>query len=98
MAAQVQQHPAPLEQQPKPQSPHHSIKHENPDVPKRAHIKRYLQQLGLAEQPADQPAEQQVSVREAWAETHPNMQTPPVSTTNAPSTSSSSRSSPGRCG
>ena len=41
---------------------YHSFKYDSGDVPKRAHIQRYLRQLGLAEKP----------VKEAWSDSLAN--------------------------
>lgn len=95
LTAQSQQQPSNSQKSPSESHPnqshkpqHHSIKHESPDVPKRVHIQRYLQQLGLAEHPVQQP------VKEAWTEglqQEPQSLTPP----KTQSTPLSARTSPG---
>ena len=89
ITAQVQ-HQADQDTQQSQKSNYHSIKYEHPDVPKRAHIQRYLQQLGLAEHPVQQP------VKEAWSESPQGSPQSRQTSTRTVSNPVSAKSSPGR--
>ena len=89
ITAQVQ-HQADQDTPQSHKSNYHSIKYEHPDVPKRAHIQRYLQQLGLAEHPVQQP------VKEAWSESPQGSPQFQQTSTRTVSNPVSAKSSPGR--